>query len=132
MSVAKELRQDKVNRGKGKKPPAAARSRIFTYHMTESQRKEILTTGYSIGEVLTDMNEWVRMGYQLRMGMSGDSTSTFCMIREQTQDWQQSRAVSFFHSDLSKAIAGLWWYLSRVNPDWPDIPLNQDDSDDPF
>jgi hypothetical protein len=94
-------------------------SRPFTFHPTEAQRISLRENPMNSGEAWSVISEWVERGCKLIVGYKAENAAFYALLREGTDNWQEGKAISVFHSQLEKCFAGLSFYLLHVNPEWP-------------
>jgi len=113
---------------KGKKDangPAKARfGNYFTYHPSEAHRKHMLTLAPELGLIISWLMAHVQAGLVVTVKYNEDFQAYVATMRESRGDWKEQKAVSVWNGDGPRALLGLYYYLTEVNPDWPQTHPN--------
>lgn len=99
--------------------PATGGKRPYTFHPTEAQRVALRENPVATNEALTVVSEYLERGCKMTLGYKAENAAFFAILRENTAVWDEGEAVSVFHSQPEKCLAGLAFYLLHVNPEWP-------------
>jgi hypothetical protein len=117
-------RQKEERRGKStqKKTKKTAPKPIFTYHPDKAVGEGLRNSSVLLEHVILHLGERVESGCKITISQPDDRSVFFVLIKEPGENWQETLGVSVWHSDLVMALRGLHYYLTSVNPEWPDIP----------
>lgn len=120
------MNQEDIARGQDrKKKPAKGGTNnantIYSYHPTKQHTADIAESGYSLETALGDIQRKLRDGCALSIGQSDRSPSVFVIVRDATAPFGAGPAVSVWHADLGRCLVGAGYYLSAVNPEFPDV-----------
>lgn len=109
--------------GKGKSngnSATAGQTPIFTFHPTKEQKEHIRSVKRPLSETLDTLSKYLEQGCKLTLGFSPQQMSYYVIIRSNTEKWDESLALSAWHSDLPTAIAALEYCLMTVATDYPE------------
>lgn len=111
-------------KGKGrKKPPLVAGATFYTFHPNAEQRMELNDLAYDLPWALDIISSRLAEDCRLVLGYKPENGAFYAMVKETTVDWDKARNVWVWHRDLSRAMIGLAFYLTHVNPEWPQGPV---------
>jgi hypothetical protein len=96
---------------------------LFTFHPSKEQGAQIKRLEWTTSEVLNVLSERIEAGVKITISSPLDRESFSVIAREALENWEEARGVSCWHRDLETALRGLAFYLTKVNPDWPDTPF---------
>lgn len=121
MGISEDIRDAKKRPSRPKKPQGGDYARPFTFHPTAEQAEFLRGGMIDIHEVLIGLEGIIQRGHRITFGYTDRGPSLYVVAREGAKDWSESKAVFVYHNDLQKALTGLWFYLSSVEPGWPDV-----------
>jgi hypothetical protein len=99
----------------------AGKGRLVNYSPTEGHRK-LLKEGFMPLETsIAVLEKLVTDGHRISVGASLDKGGYFVIMREGVSDWNMAQSVSAWAGTLEKAIRLAAFYLSEVNPDFPQL-----------
>lgn len=113
----KENTQKKQKNGSTQKSPA---KKIFTVYLTGEQKSALLKKGWTYSEIFDSLEEQWARGHKITIGQDLDRGVFYVILRETKEVWTEARAVSAMHAVPERALATLWYYLTEVNPEWPE------------
>ena len=121
-------RQEEEARGqggrkvKGQKPTKSPKG-ISSFKLSQEQVDDIQSAGYGLGDAVGDLNGWVLdRGIKITIGCPIDRPGCYAVIRDGASNWDDGIAVSCWARTVSNALVSAGYYLSTVNPDYPEIP----------
>lgn len=106
--------------GKGVNAGKRKAGGITSFWPTKEQKEAIRQWDRNPKAVLALLADRMEAGFKITLGYSGEKHSCYAVLREQTPDWTQARAISFFHVETDTCLAMMAYYLEEVNPGWPD------------
>lgn len=115
-----EQRKGRSN-GKGSVSNKPTRG-IYTFHPTNEQKVDLAETAFDLPWAVEVINSVLAKGVTISLGLHTDKESLWAIARTNEESWEERQAVSVWHSEADRALIGLAYYLTRVNPNWPDIP----------
>lgn len=95
-------------------------SRLYTYKPTDNHKQAIRGGNFGVSVFLRIATGLIERKCTITFGGREDSDNVYVMVRERTDDWRDARCVSVWHRDLERAMAGMAYYLSEVNQDFPE------------
>lgn len=124
MGQLERLEEEKGRQGKRKVVSKDVVGGVFTYRPTEKHKKLMQENDTPLEAVITCLGDKLDGGIRLTMGHNPQTHSFYVMARNGDKKWDEGVAVSVWHSDLARAIWGMWFYLTVVNPDYPESVPN--------
>lgn len=115
--------QEEEARGVGKPRPkkkSVAKGKLVNYQPTEAVKKALREGGFGPLEALELLDQFAGDGVRVSLGGNLERGGYFVIIREPADNWQDALSMSFWASTLARAVTLCGYYLSQVNPDWPD------------
>lgn len=98
---------------------------ITSYHPTTEERERLKAGAMDLSKAVEALAGLVGKGAKVTLGHRAENDSYYAIIREEGDNWQESAAVSYWHSEPDKALIGLAFGLAVRFPAFPDMPPTQ-------
>lgn len=109
----------------GQKPTHSPKG-ISSFKLSQEQVDDIRGADYGLERAIDDINGWVlNKGIKVTLGCPIDRPGCYAVIRDGSANWSDSLAVSCWAKSVHGALVSAGYYLTTVNPDYPDIPDTQ-------
>ena len=115
-----DARKKPSSSAKGKKEAGLRWSKFYTYHPSDAHRKAIEDRGYSLDDVLDVILTRVENGLVFTWRHKNAEGVYVANIRTDNPDFRDNVNLSIWHSDPLRAAIAMVYYLTEVNPDWPE------------
>lgn len=119
MSQLERLQESKTKKPNKNNSNLKGKTGLYTYHPSDAHRKSPLFHKLTLEGVLLLISNYIARNCSLSFGYKAENESYFVILREKSSDWQTAQAVSVWHQEIARAIIGLGYYLSEVNPEFP-------------
>lgn len=116
-------RQENEARGAAGKPPRKprrGRGSIYTYHPSK-EHLEALRSGVMPLEVSLGVIERKLDQCKVSISQRVDSGAIALIVRGAEGDWEDAPAVSVWSDRLDRCFRAIGFYLTEVNPDFPEV-----------
>lgn len=120
MSVTKRSKEE--NKATKAKKPTKAPKNYVNFHPTKEEKDELKDEQkFNLEWGLLVISNYLDGRASLSVGYAGRTDSYYATLREKSDNWQDARSLSCFHSDPSRAIIGLAFSLERHYDDFPNV-----------
>ena len=120
MGIMEDAKAEKQSRRKGKKGARSSNTTFFTFHPTVEQKYALRVWDVELSEVLEGLAAKVESGFKLTLSQKPETGTYLAIMRENGDDWKAARCASYWNVDPTRALMGLYFYLTNVNPSWPE------------
>jgi hypothetical protein len=108
------------SRDKAQKSPGRTQVPIFSFHPTKEQREAIKADDRPISDILDILKTYCEDNCTLTIGYKPEMESMYAIVRTRENRFEDSLAVSAWHSDLATALYALAFCLKNVARDFPE------------
>ena len=120
MGIMEDAKAEKSRARKQRKGSHNSYSTFFTFHPTNEQKHALRHWDVELQEVLEGLASKIEGGFKLSIGQKPESGTFFAIMRQNGDDWKNTPACSYWNLDMTKTLVGLYYYLTSVNPSWPE------------
>lgn len=108
-----------------KQQPAAASPGFWSFHPTEKEKAALDVYEAELSHPTEVLGNLIARGIAFSVTRARTNDS-FCVVaRNPLANWGEGQALSVFHADLGRAIAGMCYVLDVLHPDWPAKPVRE-------
>lgn len=122
MSQLERLQESRNGSKKAKEEKKGAGSGIHNYKPSESVKKLLRDGGFTLEQALGVIDDRVNSGVGVSITYNEQGHAISLIARDRRVPWNQGLALAVNHSDLVKGLITLGYYLSEVNPGFPETP----------
>lgn len=106
----------------GGQKPSSTRSGITSFKFGPTELVEVEEEGFGITDALKVLElGCVAKGLKFTIGVPLDRPGCYCVIRDGAAKYGEGLAISCWAKSPENAIIAAGWYLSHINPDYPDF-----------
>jgi hypothetical protein len=92
----------------------------FVFRPTKEVRELIKQNWQSADRNLSVIESYVQSGVRFSTGYASNTGAVWGTLRGPGDDWRTSPSVTAWHASLERVVAQLAFYLSEVNPQFPE------------
>lgn len=121
--MGRDANEEAERRGRPARKPkkyTGGRGKLVNFSPTESHKNSLREGAIGLVDALGSIEDALTMGCRLSVGVAVDKGGAFVILREPTDDWENALSVSFWAVSVEKAIMLCGYYLSHVNPSFPE------------
>jgi len=126
MGATKELKEQRAIPKPRKRPGNQVNQPpIITYRPTTEERDQLAGGALELTEAVEIIARAIENDARLVMGYKPENGSFYLILRDAGTPYEESVAVSYWHSDPVKATLGMAFGLAKRFPHFPDLPPTQ-------
>ena len=126
MGVHKQIQEQRRGNGTKKNSGQKKWPNSLTYHPTVEEKETLRNTTPDLEKDLDTLSTWLDRGCVLSVGVRLDSGAYYATLREKTENWMTSPALSAWHSNPSQAVRGLVFALTTRFSEFPEITTKEE------
>lgn len=118
---ADEYRDRGKSRARGGQTPRATSKGLSSFKLTKEQIQDVRDAGFNIAGALAVLESRIGDGLvKITLGRPVDREGRYAVLRDPNASWDEGQAVSCWGRSVETALVSAAYYLSSVNPDFPD------------
>lgn len=120
MSQLERLKEEEQGRRAKKASSKASAPLMVSFHPNREEIEILKVSTFGILEAMDVLENVVSDWGSMTVGHKPENGSFYALIRDKRVDYQQAKALSYWHSTLEKAIIGLGFALATRYSGFPD------------
>lgn len=107
-----------------------AKAKLFvSFHPTKEEKEYLRSLDTSLEDDLESLKFFMAEGHKITVGYSKNTGAVYATLREGTDDWEQARSVSAWHSEAGMALRALIYGVLHYHPKFPNLATSQAEFD---